>query len=183
LLLAWIQWIDSEALLFLQETLRFDWLSQLMEGYTTLGDKGLMWIVLALGLLCFKQTRKAGVLALVAMLFGLIGTNLILKNLVARPRPWLVVDGLLPLMSPPDPNSFPSGHTCAAFAFAGTMCRGLKWRWAKVTAVMAALLMGFSRLYVGLHFPTDVLMGMCVGLLCSQAAWYLGCRLGRSAPG
>ena len=172
-MLEWIGWADGAFLLFLQETLRFDWLSPLIEGYTTLGDKGMMWIVISLLLLCFKRTRKAGAVALLAMLLGLLCTNVILKNLVARPRPYLVVDGLLPLMSPPDPNSFPSGHTCAAFAFAGAMCRGLERRWAKAAAVAAAVLMGFSRLYVGLHFPSDVLAGMCVGLLCSQGAWYL----------
>lgn len=81
--------------------------------------------------------------------------------------------GLVPLIAENDPNSFPSGHTCAAFAAAGAWCRTLPRRWMKRAAVALAALMGFSRLYVGVHFPSDVLAGLCVGLLSSALAWLL----------
>ena len=84
----------------------------------------------------------------------------------------------MPLVAEHDPNSFPSGHTCAAFAAASAWCRTLPRRWMKVTAVVLAALMGFSRLYVGVHFPSDVLAGMAVGLLCG----WLACLLWRQVP-
>ena len=109
---------------------------------------------------------------------GLLCTNVALKHLVGRARPWLSVEGLVPLVEEHDPNSFPSGHTCAAFAAASAWCRTLPRRWMKVTAVVLAALMGFSRLYVGVHFPSDVLAGMAVGLLCG----WLACLLWRQVP-
>lgn len=114
-MLSVLQTLDGGALLWIQENLR-GLLDPIVEGYTTLGNTGLMWIVLSLAMLCWKPTRKAGVAALAAMVLGLLCTNVVLKHLVARPRPWLDVAGLVPLIQEPDPNSFPSGHTCAAFA-------------------------------------------------------------------
>ena len=175
----WIQAFDSAVLLFLQEVLRLDVLSPLVVCYTHLGDAGLMWIALSLLLLFFPQTRRAGVLSLCAMALGLVCNNLLLKHLVQRPRPYLVVAGLTPLIPPPDPNSFPSGHTCAAFASAVTWLRTLPRRWMKVTGVVLAVLMGFSRLYVGVHFPTDVLVGGLVGSLCACLTYALARRLDR----
>ncbi len=164
-----LQTIDASILLFIQNHLRFEWASGMIMRYTALGDGGLLWIGICLLFLCFKRTRRAGLLALLAMLLGLFFNNILLKNLVSRPRPWLSVPGLLPLMEPPDPLSFPSGHTCAAFASAGVWLRTLPRRWMKAASVSAAALMGFSRMYIGVHYPTDVLAGMCVGLLCAWA--------------
>lgn len=165
----WIQTIDGAILLWIQQFLRVAVLTPLVELYTTLGDKGMIWIAASFILLCFRPTRRAGLLALFAMLLGLICNNLILKNLVARPRPYLTVAGLLPLLPPPDPNSFPSGHTCAAFACAAVWLRTLPWAWMRGLAVVLAALMGLSRLYVGVHYPSDVLVGGCVGFLCGLA--------------
>ncbi|MCI8478140.1 MAG: phosphatase PAP2 family protein [Oscillospiraceae bacterium] len=166
----WIQEIDGALLLFLQ-SIRLSLLDPLVLCYTHLGDAGVLWIVLSLLLLCRPKTRKAGLLALCAMALGLLCNNMILKRLVQRPRPWLVVAGLQPLTAPPDPNSFPSGHTCAAFAAALSWRHTLPWRQAGWVGVAMAVLMGFSRLYVGVHFPTDVLAGGLMGTLCAWAVW------------
>ena len=85
----------------------------------------------------------------------------------------LTVEGLTPLIAEHDPNSFPSGHTSASFAAASAWCRTLPRRWMGVTAVVLAALMGFSRLYVGVHFPSDVLAGVLVGLFCGWLACLL----------
>ncbi|NLF34752.1 MAG: phosphatase PAP2 family protein [Clostridiales bacterium] len=171
-----IQSLDSALLLFLQTHLRSAFLDSFMTVYTTLGDNGLVWIAVSLVFLCFRPTRRAGLLALCAMLLGLICNNMILKHLFSRPRPYLTVPGLLPLIPPPDPNSFPSGHTCAAFAAASIWWRALPQRLMGAVGLAAALLMGFSRLYVGVHFLTDVLTGMAVGLLCAFLVWHLSLR-------
>lgn len=159
-------------MLWIQENLR-GLLDPIVEGYTTLGNTGLMWIVLSLAMLCWKPTRKAGVAALAAMVLGLLCTNVVLKHLVARPRPWLDVAGLVPLIQEPDPNSFPSGHTCAAFAAAPATRRMLPRRWMRWTGLVLAVCMGLSRLYVGVHYPSDVIAGALVGLFCGWAAWKL----------
>ena len=167
----WFLAIDGGVLLWIQETLRGAVCNGILSVYTKLGDAGMLWIALSVLMLCFRKTRKAGLASLLAMLLGLLCTNVALKHLVGRARPWLSVEGLVPLVEEHDPNSFPSGHTCAAFAAASAWCRTLPRRWMKVTAVVLAALMGFSRLYVGVHFPSDVIAGCAVGCFCAFLAW------------
>ena len=104
----WFLNLDGGILLWLQEAVRNAVLTPLFTLYTHLGDSGLMWIALSVLLLCFKKTRKAGAAGLMALLLSLMFTNGILKHLVERPRPWLTVEGLTPLIAEHDPNSFPS---------------------------------------------------------------------------
>lgn len=161
---------DGAVLLWIQEYLRSPLLNAFFVCYTTLGNAGLVWLVLSVVMLCFKPTRRAGVTALLALAVGFVCTNVILKPLVHRTRPWLVVEGLTALIAEHDPHSFPSGHTCAAFAAACAWRPYLSKTWGNIALICAAL-MGFSRLYVGVHFPTDVLAGALVGCLC---AWLAG---------
>ena len=177
--------LDGAVLLAIQG-LRQDWLDPLVEGYTALGNAGMLWIVLAAAMLFWKPTRKAGALAVAAMLLGLLCTNVILKPLVARERPWLHVAGLIPLIAEPDPYSFPSGHTTAAFAAGMTWVRTLPRKWMRGLAVGMAVCMGLSRLYVGVHYPGDVLGGALVGSLCAWAArigYQRFCNRGEDRPG
>lgn len=162
--------LDGQILLWLQEMVRGPLLTKFFTFFTQLGNSGALWIVLALLMLCHPRTRRAGWCALIAMLLGLLCTNVVLKHLVHRTRPWHLLHGLLPLVKELDPNSFPSGHTTAAFAAGVTWFRTLPWRWARNGALVLAVLMGFSRLYVGVHFPTDVLAGAVVGTLCALLA-------------
>ena len=171
-----IQTVDETILLWIQETVRQGWLNPLVEFYTTLGNGGLLWIVLSLALLCWRPTRKVGAASLLALAIGFLCTNVAVKPLIQRPRPYTAVEGLIPLLTSGDPNSFPSGHTCAAFA------AGLAWagtcsaRWARVAAVVSAVCMGLSRLYVGVHYPSDVLAGALIGSLAALAALTLARR-------
>ncbi len=167
--------LDGSFLLALQDA-RLDWLDPAVEIFTMLGNGGALWIALSLLLLCWRPARKAGALSLLAMALGLLCTNIILKQLVGRTRPWLVVPGLIPLVDEPDPNSFPSGHTCAAFASGMVWLKTLPRRWMRAAGAVLAVCMGLSRLYVGVHFPSDVLAGALVGSFCAWAALKL-CRL------
>ena len=162
--------LDGAFLLRLQD-LRIPILNTFFSFYTQLGNIGLVWILLSAAMLLHPKTRKAGFWALIAMLFGFLCTNVVLKHLVARTRPWLVVEGLTHLVEEHDPNSFPSGHTCAAFACCVTWARFAGRRWVKVLCLELAVLMGFSRLYVGVHFPTDVIAGCAVGCFCALLSW------------
>lgn len=163
------QW-DGQILLYIQEHLRSEVGDLLMVLWSTLGNGGVVWICAAALMLFFPRTRRAGVLALSGMLLNLLAVNIVLKPLVDRARPWYVVEGLEPLLSSSDRHSFPSGHTSAAFAFAAALWSCLDVRWVKVLAVAAAALMGWSRLYVGVHFPSDVLAGAVIGSLCGLLA-------------
>ena len=157
--------LEGPALLWIQENLRGP-LDGLISGYTRLGNIGLLWIVLSAAMLLWKPTRRAGAAALLAMALGLLVTNVTIKPLLSRTRPWLAVPGLKTLVEELDPNSFPSGHSCAAFAAAVSWRRQLPWKWAGRLAVALAVCMALSRLYVGVHYPTDVLAGSLIGCAC-----------------
>ncbi len=170
-----IQQLDEQALVWIAEHVRCAVLDPFMKLYTQLGNTGMLFIVLGLVMLFWKPTRKAGLSALCAMLIGLVVVNFTIKPLVSRPRPWLVIGNFVNLVPEHDPNSFPSGHTNAAFAFAIAVCMSESKRWMKITAVCMAAMMGLSRLYVGVHFPSDVLAGAVIGSLCGLlGAWVIG---------
>lgn len=169
-----IQNVDEAVLLWIQEAVRQTWLDPVVKAFTTLGNAGILWIVLAVAMLFWRPTRKAGLLAGCALLFSLLFTNLGLKLLLTRPRPYTVVEGLIPLLTSGDPNSFPSGHTSAAFAAGLVWARTLPKAWMRRTAVIQAVLMGLSRLYVGVHYPSDVVSGAVVGTVCALLALWIG---------
>lgn len=185
----------------------FQWIQSIQTGIlntimvviTTLGDEGIFFIALGLVLMCFKKHRKAGMAVLVALLVMEVGNNLILKELIARPRPFYIFnpDAIptdhkyyaelfekvaasverLPelaarwvdtyrfpnLVHAPSSWSFPSGHTSSAFAAAFAVL----WynRKIGIPTVIFAALMGFSRIYVQVHYCTDVIAGMLVAVV------------------
>jgi len=145
-------------------------LDKIMIGITNLGNGGVFWIALALFLLCIKKTRKCGFLMLISMLLGLIIGNGFLKNIIARDRPcW--IDPNIPLLIPnPHDYSFPSGHTLASFEAAVMIfLHNKKWG---IVSLIAAVLIAFSRMYLFVHFPTDILGGIILGTLISIAVYY-----------
>ena len=129
---------------------------------TTLGNAGVIWIVLSVGLLIPKKTRRVGALALVSLVFSALIDNVILKNVVARTRPYDVIEGLTSLVGAQKDYSFPSGHTGSAFAAAVVLFLGLPKK-CGIPILVFACLMGLSRLYVGVHYPSDVLGGALIG--------------------
>ena len=145
-------------------------LDKIMIAITSLGNAGLVWIGIAIFLLFIKRTRKCGFLMLISMLLGLILGNGILKNLIARDRPcW--IDTNMPLLIPnPHDYSFPSGHTLASFEAAIMIFLHNK-KWGAIS-LAAAVLIAFSRLYLFVHFPTDILGGMILGTAISMAVYY-----------
>ena len=165
-----IQSLDGSILLWIQDAVRQEWLNPLVCFYTKLGDDGLMWIVLSVAMMCYRPTRKAGIAALCAMLFGLCLNNVIIKEFVARPRPWLSVEGLEYVMYEASKHSFPSGHTCASFAAAAAWRSQAPKKWIGIAGTVLAVLMGMSRMYIGVHYLTDVLAGAAVGTFCGWMA-------------
>ena len=160
--------LDGAILLWIQAHLRGP-LDGVATFITHLGDTGWLWILLGVVLLCFKKTRAGGLAALLALLFGLLITNIALKNLVARIRPYELVTGLTSLIGPMGDWSFPSGHACSSFAASVALAQMLGKR-VGIPALILAALISFSRLYVGVHYPSDVLCGLVIGVLCGLAA-------------
>ena len=164
-----MQW-DDQFLLFLQENVRSDVLTPIMTFITRLGDKGLFWIATAIILCCFKKTRPLGIMAGISLVFSVLINNAILKNLVARPRPYLPETvggkGLILLIEEQHECSCPSGHSGASFAAAVVyLVKGPKKL--GIPSIILAALIAFSRLYVGVHYPTDVIAGIITGTFCA----------------
>ncbi len=153
---------DAWACPFLDKVLAF---------VTMLGDHGQAFILLALVLLCIPKTRKLGLGVGIALILDLLLVNLGLKPLAARTRPYDLGVELEILVNRPGDFSFPSGHTAAAMAAAVALIPGGK----RVFYPMLVLVcvMGFSRLYFMVHYPTDVLVGAVCGALCGAAALWL----------
>lgn len=172
-----VQNLDGEILLQIQQHLRTDMLTPFMKFVTFLGNGGWFWILCAVVLLAIPKTRKTGYAAVLSLIFGVIVTNLLLKNIVARPRPFAEIEALIPLIAKPTDFSFPSGHTTASFAVALVMLRMLPKK-IGIPAVVLAALVAFSRLYLGVHYPTDVLVGFLVALMGSTVAvWIVRTKL------
>lgn len=167
--------LDANILLWIQEHLRSDVLTPAVTFLTHLGNAGMIWIALTIVLLCFRRTRKAGILSACSMLVTFLIANVILKNAVARIRPYEVVAGLQLLIERQKDLSFPSGHSASSFAAAVTMFLECPKKYS-VWALILAGLIAASRLYVGVHYPTDVLAGILVGtvvaiLICKGYHW------------
>lgn len=153
---------DFTILYWIREHIVNDALTPLMKIITTAGNGGVFWIILCLILLCFKKTRWIGATAAISLaLVGLIN-NEIIKPLVARPRPFHQAELEL-LLGPPGGYSFPSGHTSSSFATATAIF--LKDKRLGTAALIVAALIGFSRLYFCVHFPSDVFFGLLEGIL------------------
>ena len=164
--------LDGRFLLFLQENVRNPILNTIMIFITSLGDGGFIWIAATIALLIPKKTRKVGAMSAVALLGSLLINNHLIKNLVQRPRPFVTFTDIKILIPTPSEFSFPSGHTSSSFAAASVFYRFLPKK-AGIPAIVLAGLIGFSRLYVGVHYPTDVIAGMMMGIMLSYMAWFL----------
>ena len=166
--------LDGNILLWIQENLRMDAWDPVVVFITRLGNGGAIWIIASVCMLFFPRSRKMGLLVLSALLASLIVNNWILKNLAARSRPWVDVEGLKILISKPTDYSFPSGHTASSFAAAVVVCKNVQkeYRWLGAAALALAFGIGLSRLYIGVHYPTDVLFGALSGTLIAQMLCY-----------
>lgn len=161
--------LDEQLLLWLKESCAHPLLDAVMVGISTLGDNGFLWIALGLLFLLLgvkkRIWRQRGLLLLLALGVNAIVCNLLLKPLVNRTRPYDLL-GYEILIPPVGDPSFPSGHTAASFA-AATALYTIDRRWG-IAAYLFAVLMGFSRLYLGVHFPTDVLAGAVIGAVMAR---------------
>ena len=158
---------DHRVLVAINASMRLPFMDAVMPWVTKLGDGGVFWIALALVLLIPKKTRRTGAAMAVAMLLGLIIGNGLIKNLVMRTRPFDLAHPVVSrsnlLIAPPTDYSFPSGHTLASFEAATALFKDHSVY--GFFAYVLAILIAFSRLYLQVHYPSDVLGGAILGFL------------------
>lgn len=154
---------DISILLAIQEHIRIPWLTPIVVFITSLGNAGIFWVAVSFLLLIPKRTRRIGCISFLALFGSLLINNLLLKNLVERIRPYDACSTLIPLVAKPLDYSFPSGHTGSSFASAYVLFCHLPKK-AGILALILAACIGLSRLYVGVHYPSDVFVGMLTGI-------------------
>ena len=160
---------ESSILLFLQDNVRNPVLSAFLIPFTVSNNIGIPCFVIIAIFLYFKKLRKVGILIGISLVLEFVFANLIIKNLTARIRPYDVIDGLTVLVDKAHDYSFPSAHTGSAFALAAVIFMVMERKYG-IIAIVIASLMGFSRMYVGMHYPSDVLGGILIGTMTSFIA-------------
>ncbi len=163
---------DLPILEWIRSHLWCPFLDAVMPIITLFGDDGIFWIACAVVLLCIPKTRKTGLAMGLALLMGLLICNVTLKPLVARPRPYdfsgIEIDLLVETLHD---FSFPSGHTIASFEAATVLM--LNNKKLGIPAMILSCLIAFSRLYLYVHYPTDVLVAIVLGIAIAFLANYL----------
>jgi len=172
--------MDLKILIWINENLHgLPFFNYLFKFITLLGEVGVVWIITAVIMFFFKRTRKCSIYIFIALLVSLIINDLIFKNIVARPRPFTKSDDIKGFiesigLSLPTSFSFPSGHSFSSFACATmiTLCFKKKGAFSYILATLIA----FSRVFIGVHYLTDILAGIALGALVSIGLYYL-CEL------
>lgn len=162
---------DLSVLEWIRENLYCAFLDAVMPVITFLGDGGWFWIAAAVVMLFFKRTRKTALMTGAALIIGLLICNLILKPAVARIRPYEVMEGIKLLIEKQSDFSFPSGHTTASFEAATVfMLRDKRFG---IPALVLACIIAFSRMYLYVHYPTDIIGGIVIGTLCGLLGYFV----------
>lgn len=154
---------DASVITAISENVNSAFLTTFFRIVTLLGEGGIFWIAAAVVLLFFKKTRRCGICIGASLLIGVIIGNGIIKNVVARPRPYDAIAGIESVVSHLSDYSFPSGHSLCCFEAATALAMN-RTRWA-IPAYVAAVLVAVSRLFLFVHYPTDVICGALLGIL------------------
>ena len=163
---------ERDILLWIHEHLRFAALTPVMRALSMMVDKGILWIALTLVLLLFRRTRRVGIYCAASIILTFLIVNGVVKPLVGRTRPYDLFQEIQILVKAESDFCFPSGHTANSFAVAWILFRMTKKRYG-ILAVILAALVALSRLYVGVHYPTDVLAGMVIAIALAEVCLHV----------
>lgn len=164
----YMQW-ELDFLYFLQG-LHSPVLDKIMVAITMLGEGGALWIIVAIAMLLQKKYRRCGIGMAISLVLMLLIGNVALKHLFMRSRPCWIDTNVGLLVHLPKDYSFPSGHTFASFVSAVTIF--LHYKKEGIVALVLAALISFSRLYLFVHFPTDVLASIVLGTCIAFLVWF-----------
>ncbi len=143
--------------------IRTAWLDSVMIFFSAIGEEGICWIAVSVILAVIPRTRKCGLVMMASMLLTHVLGNEFLKPLIARARPCHVDKSVTLLVPRPTSYSFPSGHTANGFTAAVTIMAF--YRKPGIGALLVAATIAFSRMYLFVHYPTDILGGIILGTL------------------
>lgn len=174
--------IDWTILKGIQDLFRCDFLDGFFRIFTQLGEVGIIWIVISLCLIATQKYRRLGVLCIIGLVTELILGNGLLKHLVNRPRPLYDENKAMaakylgelfqwPMQLEIKDSSFPSGHAFSSFIVATLIF--IKEKKIGIPALCLAALLSFSRLYLCVHFPSDVFAGMILGIIVAIIIWQI----------
>lgn len=172
-----IKEFDIYILNFVYNHLQFSVLNKPMVFITTISECGFIWMILICFLMASKKYRKIGIIAAFAFLLCRIEVQMI-KPLVKRPRPFIELTYLKIFISKPSSYSFPSGHAISSFATIGVIIKMIDNIRYKIFLIITALLVSFSRLYLLLHYPSDLLAGLVLGLISSKISFKIYSKQG-----
>lgn len=158
-----MQEFEIEILDYIQGNLKNGFLDTVMPFVTMCGNMGIFWVAIALIISAKAKYRRCSITMLIGLIVGVIIGNLIIKNAVQRDRPCWIVDVSDMLISNPQDFSFPSGHTLSSFCAASILFYYDKRL--GVPSFAAAILIAFSRMYLYVHFPSDILGGAMLGVI------------------
>lgn len=127
----------------------------------------MVWIAVALILFLNRKYRKIGVFSIVSLIICALAVNVILKPLIHRPRPFSELADITLLIKAPKDYSFPSGHTAASFVMVYIFFRHIKKYF--IPVLITGILITFSRMYLSVHFPSDIIAGIIIGIFSGYA--------------
>ncbi|MFL0248160.1 phosphatase PAP2 family protein [Candidatus Clostridium stratigraminis] len=162
--------VDNIILHFCSVVIKNNFFDTVMPIASNINNNGEVWILIAIVLLLNKniEVKEIGAAMLIALLLGLVLGEGVLKNLIGRARPTSPAYNYTFLISPPKSFSFPSGHTTSSFAAFG-VCFFKKARY-RYFALALAITIAFSRIYLHVHYPSDILGGIILGLISAKLA-------------
>lgn len=161
--------LDEEILLYIQENLRNATTDQIMKSITHLGDFGFLWIAVIVILAVSRKHAKTALIMALTLAFGLLITNLVIKNSVQRIRPFHAIEELCPLIEKPEDWSFPSGHATSSIGCGIAMLKNLPKKYG-ISGITIGVLIAISRVYLGVHYTSDVIAGAMVGAFSAFAS-------------
>ena len=150
-----------------QHNLNSELFNRIMIFFTNLGDNGIIWIAIALILFLNRKYRKIGLFSIISLIICALVANIILKPLIHRPRPFTEIADIILLIKTPKDYSFPSGHTAASFVMIFVFFRHIKKYF--IPVFVTGILIAFSRMYLSVHYPSDILAGLIIGIFSGLA--------------
>lgn len=166
-----INLFELKILDFIQEYFTFAFLDTPMRFFSAICDAGLIWIILGVVLICVKKTRKTGIMLGLSLIIGLILVNGIMKTAIGRIRPYEMNTAFELLIKPLSDKSFPSGHALASFESAAVLMKRDKRL--GYPALALAFVISYSRIYLYVHYPSDIIAAAVLGVLIGLFSVYI----------